>query len=140
MTGDDDDVVQFLNGQWPPAVQTLQGHATGYNLEQKSLEMRFKTSPEFCHSGDIVQGGYVSGMLDAVMAFAAIGSPDVCDWVATLEIKVNFIARARNGKFTASGRVVHCGRTVGYLSGELFQDSNLVATATSTVKLIHSKT
>jgi len=138
MTGDD--VVNFLNGQWPPAVQTLQGYAVDYKLMQNSLEMRFKTKPEFCHSGDIVQGGYISGMLDAVMAFAAIGSPDLCEWVATLEIKVNFVARARNGKFTALGRVVHSGRNIGYLSGELFQDSNLVATATSTVKLIHSKT
>ena len=138
MTGDD--VVQFLNGQWPPAVQTLRGHATGFSLENYSLEMQFETKSEFCHSVNIVQGGYVTGMLDAVMAFAAIGSPAICDWVATLEIKVNFIAPARNGKFTASGRVVHSGRTIGYLSGELFQDSKLVATATSTVKLIHSKT
>ena len=133
-----DDVVIFLNGQWPPAVQTLQGNATGFCLERNSLEMQFETKPEFCHSEDIVQGGYLSGMLDAVMAFAAIGSPDVCDWVATLEIKVNFIAPGRNGKFTGSGKVVHCGRNIGYLSGELFQDSKLVATATSTVKLIRS--
>ncbi len=136
----DDGAVKFLNGQWPPAVQTLQGHATRFSLEKHSLEMQFETKAEFCHSGDIVQGGYVTGMLDAVMAFAAIGSPEICDWVATLEIKVNFVAPARNGKFTASGRVVHSGRTIGYLSGELFQDSKLVATATSTVKLIHSKT
>lgn len=135
----DDDVVIFLNGQWPPAVQTLQGHATDFCLKQNTLNMQFETKPEFCHSGDIVQGGYVSGMLDAVMAFAAIGSPDICEWVATLEIKVNFVAPARNGKFTASGRVVHSGRSIGYLSGELFQYSKLVATATSTVKLIHSK-
>jgi uncharacterized protein (TIGR00369 family) len=135
----DDDVVRFLNSQWPPAVQTLKGHATHFCLEQNSLGMEFETKPEFCHSGDIVQGGYISGMLDAVMAFAAIGPQDICDWVATLEIKVNFLAPGRNGKFVGSGRVVHSGRSIGYLSGELFQNSSLVATATSTVKLIHSK-
>jgi uncharacterized protein (TIGR00369 family) len=130
------EIVEFLNHQWPPAVKTLRGIAISYHLEDRSLRMDFEADPNFCHSGDIVQGGYITGMLDAVMAFSAIGHPQLCDWVATLEIKVNFIAPGRNGKFSAIGSVVHGGQSIGYLEGKLYQQERLIATATSTVKFL----
>jgi uncharacterized protein (TIGR00369 family) len=131
-----DDVVNFLNGQWPPSIDTLRGVATTFDLDQRRLDMSFETDERFCHSGDIVQGGYISGMLDGAMAYAAIGVPDLCDMVATLEIKVSFMRTARNGRFSGNGRVIHAGRSIAYLDGELYQNDMLVAAATSTVKLI----
>ena len=134
-----EEVVTCLNGQWPPSVDTLKGVATGFDLQASQLQMSFETDLRFCHSGDIVQGGYISGMLDAVMAYAAIGMPDLCDMVATLEIKVSYMRTARNGKFTSSGRVVHAGKSIAYLDGQLYQEEKLVAAATSTVKLIRAR-
>jgi len=133
-----EEIVSFLNGQWPPSVETLQGQATSFNQETSTLAMSFETDGRFCHSGDIVQGGYISGMLDAVMAYAAIGMPELCDGVATLEMKVSFMQVGRNGFFTGAGRVVHAGRNIAYLDGQLHQDDKLVAAATSTVKLLRS--
>ena len=133
-----EEIVSFLNSQWPPSVETLQGHATGFDQDASTLAMSFETDERFCHSGDIVQGGYISGMLDAVMAYAAIGMPDLCDGVATLEMKASFMQVGRNGCFIGSGRVVHAGRNIAYLNGELHQGDNLIAMATSTVKLLRS--
>jgi uncharacterized protein (TIGR00369 family) len=132
------EIVLFLNGQWPPSVQTLHGQATGFDQDLRALTMGFETNERFCHSGDIVQGGYISGMLDAAMAYAAIGMPGLCEGVATLEMKVSFMQVGRNGRFTGSGRVVHSGRKIAYLDGELHQEEKLVAAATSTVKLLRS--
>ncbi|OUU60047.1 MAG: PaaI family thioesterase [Candidatus Thioglobus sp.] len=132
------DIVSFLNGQWPPSVETLNGQAISFCQDTSSLVMHFDTDERFCHSGDIVQGGYISGMLDAAMAYAAIGLPDLCTGVATLEMKVSFMQVGRNGRFTGSGRVIHSGRNIAYLDGELHQEDRLVAAATSTVKLLRS--
>ncbi|MFT5112523.1 MAG: acyl-CoA thioesterase [Parasphingorhabdus sp.] len=134
-----EEVVKFLNGQWPPSVDTLKGIATGFDRDEMRLKMDFETDLRFCHSGDVVQGGYISGMLDAVMAYAAIGMPGLCNMVATLEIKVSYMQTARNGEFTGSGRVIHAGRSIAYLDGELYQSGKLVAAATSTVKLMRAK-
>lgn len=30
----------------------------------------------FCHSGDVIQGGYIKAMLDALMAYVVIGLPE----------------------------------------------------------------
>ena len=131
--------LDFLNNQWPPSVTTLNGVGVDFDRETLTLTMAFATDLRFCHSGDIVQGGYITAMLDAAMAYAVIGVPDICDGVATLEIKSNFMAVARNGDFTATGTAVHVGRSIAYLEGKLFQGEKVVATATSTVKLLRNK-
>ena len=135
----DDDVVQWLNANWPPSVQTLNGEATSFDQASETLCVSFEAHSGFCHSGDIVQGGYITGMLDAAMAYAAIGLPGLCEGVATLEIKVNFVTPGNSGAMQGVGRIVHRGRTIGYLSGELYQGERLVATATSTVKLLQPR-
>ena len=135
----DDEILTWLNGQWPNSVTTLDGYGERYSQERKTLEMSFTAIDAFCHSGNIVQGGYITGMLDASMAYVMIGWPDACDGVATLEIKVNFISVGNPGKMKGIGRIVHQGRSIAYLDAELRQDDRLIATATSTVKLIRAK-
>lgn len=137
------EVVESLNAQWPPSVKTVGGQATGYDPETKTLSMSFEAKPMFCHSVDIVQGGYITGMLDAAMAYTVIGPSLVPSAeevaVATLEIKVNFISSGNSGPMTGTGTITHLGRSIGFISGELYQGDRLIATATSTVKLLRMK-
>lgn len=132
-------VLAKLNDEWPNSVATLGGYGVSFDQAEKTLEMSFVAIDSFCHSVDIVQGGYITGMLDAAMAYVIIGLPGACEGVATLEIKVNFMAPGRPGAMSGVGRVVHQGRSIAYLSGELHQDGRLIATATSTVKLIQAR-
>lgn len=133
-------ILDRFNVEWPPCVTMLQGHGTDYDLEARKLTMGFAATEAFCHSGNVVQGGYITAMIDAVMAYAAMGVPDLCEGVATLEIKVSFMAPGRPGPMVATGRVVSGGRSIGYLDGDLHQDGKLIATATSTVKFLRART
>jgi uncharacterized protein (TIGR00369 family) len=133
-------ILAGLNEEWPPCVAMMQGRATDYDLEARRLTMSFVATPEFCHSGNVVQGGFITAMIDAVMAYAAMGVPDFCEGVATLEIKVSFMAPGRPGPMIATGRIVGGGRSIGYLDGDLHQDGKLIATATSTVKFLRART
>jgi uncharacterized protein (TIGR00369 family) len=132
----DEDIIKRLNSAWPPCVEMIGGHADAFDQTSRSLVMSFQAIPGFCHSGDIVQGGYITAMLDAAMAFSVMGLPGECNTVATLEIKVNFLLPGRIGKLTSFGKVVHLGRSIGYLEATLSQNEKLIATSTSTVKLI----
>ena len=71
-----DSIINFLNSQWPPSVLIVEGKAIEFNIKKQTLDMTFVAKKFFCHSGDIVQGGYISGMLDAVMAYSVIGLPN----------------------------------------------------------------
>ena len=115
----------------------MSGQIVTADRTQKTATASFEIPLDFCHSGNMVQGGFVTAMLDATMshaAFAAIG--DVCQ-VPTLEIKVSFIAPSLAGKFIAEGRVVKLGKSIGFLEGCLYNPAGeLTATATSTAKII----
>lgn len=130
-------LIAELNRHAPAALKKLNGRVDHYDADSGTLGMTYSIDASFCHSGDIVQGGFVAGMLDAAMAHATflhLGSLAV---VATLEIKVSYFDIARPGLLTAKARVVKLGKSIGFYEAELYDESGtLVAAATSTARVI----
>ena len=52
--------------------------------------MEFTGKPEMCHSGNVVQGGFVTAWIDSAMARAAMLATEGALAPVTLEIKVSF--------------------------------------------------
>ena len=127
-------VVDALNEARSPCVQTLGGHVTSFNGDDGETTMSFEATPAFCHSEIVVQGGFITGMLDAAMAVCVIGLKGIGTAVPTLELKVSFISPGNPGLLMARARPVHLGKSIAFLSAELHQAGRLVATATSTAK------
>jgi uncharacterized protein (TIGR00369 family) len=89
-----------------------------------------------CHSGGVVQGGFISGWIDAAMAHAAIArnGPDITPM--SLELKVSFFAPARPGLVIAEGWVERHGKRTSFYEGHLKSpDGTVLAKATSTILL-----
>ena len=99
--------------------------------------LEYLAKPEQCHSGGVVQGGFVTGWIDAAMAHAAIA---ICgdDLVPmTLELKVSFFAPARPGTIFAEGWAIKHGRRTAFYEGALKDAAGtLLAKATSTMTLV----
>lgn len=98
--------------------------------------LEYQAKPEQCHSGGVVQGGFVTGWIDAAMAHAAIAlkGPDVVPM--SLELKVSFFAPARPGPVIAEGWVVNAGRRTGFFEGSLRDSAGtILAKGSSTVLL-----
>ena len=90
-----------------------------------------------CHSGNIVQGGFITGWLDAVMALACMckAGPDVL--VLSLEIKTSFLSSVHPGEVNVYGKVTKAGKSIAFLEGSLTDnENNILAKANQTVKLI----
>jgi len=121
----------------PPCIETLNGEVVAIDSAAGRATMRFVATEAFCHSGDIVQGGFVTGMLDAAMSQAAIARSRLTANVPTLEIKVSFFAPAHPGVLRAEGRVARWGRSVAFLEGTLHDPQDrVVASATATIRLV----
>lgn len=99
------------------------------------LEYEAKASQ--CHSGGVVQGGFVTGWIDAAMAHAAIAMVGDDVTPMTLELKVSFFAPARPGTVFAEGWAIKHGRRTAFYEGAL-KDANgtLLAKATSTMTMM----
>ncbi|MEM8498938.1 MAG: PaaI family thioesterase [Pseudomonadota bacterium] len=117
-------------------LKLLNGHIDTFDTHERSCTMSFDVSTDYCHSVDIVQGGYVTVMLDAVSTHAIVVADAEVTTVSSLEIKVTFLETTRAGKMVAVGKVQKLGRSIAFLTAELFNaDGVLTATATTTAKV-----
>ena len=100
---------------------------------------KYIAQEKMCHSGGIVQGGFITGWIDAIMALACMAKcgPDVL--VLTLEIKISFLNSAKVGEIISTAKVIKNSKSIAFMEGKL-EDSNgsLVATGTCTAKLKHN--
>ena len=95
--------IDILNKRKPAFLNDLGCVIQKIDLEKGICEMDFDVPLHFCHSGDIIQGGFVTAMLDTVTTFSVFGTNPNVIKLATLELKVNFIKASRSGKFRAVG-------------------------------------
>jgi uncharacterized protein (TIGR00369 family) len=131
-----DEIVDQMNANPPAVMRSLKGRVAAFAAERRELRMEFHIGHEFCHTVDIVQGGFITAMLDASMAHAVMASEHFKVRVSSIDINVSFLRPARAGAFAAVGSIVKAGRSVAFLKAELFSDKGeLVATATSSAHL-----
>ncbi len=135
-----EDIVERLNATWEPCSLLLGAQALSWDAGIREMTIAYTVDERFCHSVDVLQGGFSTSMLDATMAYAAMAADDGIADVPSLEIKVSFIAPGHPGTLICRARPVRLGGSVGFLEAELHQDDRLVATATSTIKIVRRKT
>ena len=136
----DQNLIDQFNAHAPAFIKMLGGRVVAADAKIKSCAIEFDIGREFCHSGDIVQGGFVTAMLDAAMSHSAftIGAEVVN--VSSLEIKTSYLEPTRAGKLRAEGLVIKGGYKLAFIEGRLYDANGLLtATTTSVAKLVRSQ-
>jgi len=131
-------IINQLNARKPKYLEDFGCVITNIDTEKGICEMSFDVPKHFCHSGDIIQGGFVTTMLDSVITFAVFGSNPNVVKLATLELKVTYLKASRAGKFKAIGCIESMGRSIAFLTGELLDDKGQKTakiSATAKIKL-----
>lgn len=96
-----------------------------------------RVTEDICHSGGVVQGGFITGWIDAAMAYVTMAVSDYTVSPLSLEIKISFLRGAGPGLYRAEGWVERMGRSTVFLEGRLLNEAGeVVAKGTSTAKLI----
>ena len=132
----DEELIRHLNANAPPASHTLGGKVVACDRDLRTASLEFSANGEMCNPNDVVQGGFVCGMLDAAMANALFCHFGEVKGFATLEIKVSYLDAAHPGKLIARGKLRKLGKSIAFLEAELADaDGKLLATANSTAKL-----
>ncbi len=126
----------MLRARRSPALDMIDGEVTRFEIATGEVTMTFTATPQMCHSKVIVQGGFITAMVDSAMAYAAMGVSHGRIAVPTLEIKVNFLSAGNPGPMVARARATRMGKSIGFLDAELFQNDRLIVTSTSTVRLL----
>jgi uncharacterized protein (TIGR00369 family) len=121
----------------PPAAQLLSWKVLEAKPGSGEIRVQFEATREFTNPLGNIQGGFLAAMLDDTLGPALATTFESQEFGLTLELKVNFVRPAKPGTVTGTGRVVHRGKSVAFIEGELHNsDGELLATATSTARLV----
>ncbi len=119
-----------------PTLETTLGQVRIVTCEGGRAVIEYEAGQPMCHSGGVVQGGFVCGWIDAAIAHAAMSlMPEMTPM--SLELKVSYFAPARPGRVIAEGWVERRGRATCFAEGRLLDPQGTVlAKASSTIRLI----
>jgi acyl-CoA thioesterase len=137
----DAEALGHLKANAAEPTRLLNGEILDLDSERGTCRYRFEIVPAFCHSQDrICQGGFLTGMIDVAMANAAMATSKFACAVPTLEMKMSFLEAAGPGSVIAEGRVLRWGGSVGFLDGDIKDETGrLIVHATSTVKIVRPR-
>jgi uncharacterized protein (TIGR00369 family) len=133
---DKKEIIKLLQNNKPPCLETLRGNLLEFDEAERVMTMEYDAIPEFCHSeSEIVQGGFVTGMLDSTMAHLVIALEKFQSNPVSLDINVSFIAPAHPGTLIAKSKILKMGKSIVFAYATMKQNDEMIASATSTIKL-----
>jgi uncharacterized protein (TIGR00369 family) len=102
--------------------------------------VHYRATMAMCHSGGVVQGGFVTGWIDAAMAHVVLAQTDFEFSPLSYEIKVSFLQSAAPGLIIAEAWIVKRGRATVFLEGHILNEAGeVLAKASSTARLVPAK-
>jgi uncharacterized protein (TIGR00369 family) len=117
----------------PPAAVALGFELVDVDPDAGTITTAFTVGDAFLNPVGTVQGGFLAAMLDDTLGPALVATLPPGQFAPTADLHVQFLRPARPGRFAGHGRVVRRGRDLGFLAGELRDESGeLVAVATAT--------
>ena len=117
----------------PPAAALLSWELQSVDAAAGTIEVAFTASEQFLNPAGVVQGGLLAAMLDDTLGPALVATLGPGEFAPTVDLHVQFLSPARPGRLIGRGRIVRRTAGVGFLAGDLVDDSgSVVATATAT--------
>ncbi len=113
----------------PPASKLLGARDLRFDREAGTLRLGFEARPDFANPTGVVQGGFLTAMLDDAMGplvFAMTGR-----FGGTIDLNVSFLRPVKPGPVEVLARMIRQGRSVAFLEAELEAAGKLGARATA---------
>src|SRR5262245_53335243 len=101
--------------QMPPCSQTLGWRLIEAKPEQGWLKVGFEAKPEFCNPSGVIQGGFLSAMLDDTMGPVAFLMTAGKLYTPTVSMTVNFLSPAKPGRLICEAQVMQMGKSVVFV-------------------------
>lgn len=117
-------------------MEYLDGEVLSVSQERRQAIIQFHPKADLCQSAGVIQGGFVTAMLDVAMAQSVMAASKMTLGPPTLELKVSFFRAALPGPHKAIGHIVRMGKSIAFLEAELFNGKDeLVAKSSATAML-----
>lgn len=127
----------FSERHAPPAAKLLGWRYEGGDAEAGTMEVSFNARDDFLNPAGTIQGGFLAAMLDDTMGPVIVLASHGKSYAPTISLNVTFLKPVLPGQVLVRARIVQMGKTIAYVSGELFDaGGNLAVTATASARII----
>ena len=110
-----------------------------YPGDDDGFIVEFNPGVELTHTnGMVVQGGFVTGMLDCCMAQFLIYKSKGKQIPLTLDIDVKFLRPCAPGPLKTVAMIIKEGRSICFTEAVLYQNDKIIATSSATNKMVES--
>lgn len=136
MTSTKQQILDRFNAHGPKFIEILRGKMIDLDPDRSWACFEFNIDKDFCHSGDVVQGGFITAMLDIAMSHSVfVVNRDVVG-LSSLEIKTSYLEATRAGCLRVEGQVLKNGYKTAFLEGRVYNsEGELTATASTVAKI-----
>jgi uncharacterized protein (TIGR00369 family) len=101
--------------------------------EPGRVVVEIEVGPQHRQGAGVVQGGVITQIADAAMGMSLATMQEDRVWNTTIELKINFLRPAIEGRLRAVGRVVQIKQSLLFGEADVFDEKGrLIATASST--------
>lgn len=129
-------MMEESNRKAPKFISMLGGKLVDVDTEKSACTFEFNIGRDYCHSIDVVQGGFVTAMLDVAMSHAMfLHDPDIVG-LSSLEIKTTYLEPTRAGKLRVEGWAIKQGYKIVFMEGHVYNEENVLTATASTVSKI----
>jgi uncharacterized protein (TIGR00369 family) len=137
--------VRRINPQWLQAVRSGVNPCPFFqllSLELKELDwgrstLEIALEEKHLQPFGVVHGGVLAALLDAAGFWACYSQLEPGLGMTTVEMKINYLAPAREGRLVGRGRSLKLGRTLGLAEAQVFDDQGeMLAHGTTTVMVM----
>ena len=138
MSDQNKDISAFFT-EIPPFLKIF-NLTNAYPTDDSKFIVEFNPGVELTHSnGMVVQGGFVTGMLDSCMAQFLIYKSKGKQIPLTLDIDVKFFMPCAPGDVRAISKITKEGKSISFTEAKLYQNNKLIAISTATNKIVPMK-
>ena len=107
----------------PPFLDILGFEDCSFDKSNEEFSCIFIPSIKMTHSnGTIVQGGFISGMLDSAMAQIVLYRHNFTVNPLTLKMDVTFILPCKPEKVICKSKILKMGKSIVFTTAEMFQN------------------
>ncbi len=128
--------MQFTKDMAPPSAKWMGMDIIEHDPSKMYSKVSFEPNKDMINFGGVIQGGFLTAMMDDTMGFNAFICLGMKMTMASIDLHTHFMKAVPLGPITIEAWVTRAGKSVVFLEAKLHgEDGELAARATSSSKL-----
>lgn len=126
----------FSKDMVPPTARWMGMDLVEHDSDKMYSKVTFDPNPNMINFGGVIQGGFLTAMMDDAMGFNAFISLGMKQAMASIDLHTHYYSTVPMGTIIVEAWVIRAGKSVAFLEAKLYdKDNNLAARAASSSKL-----